>query len=78
MWRITYPDVRMRDATKPDGVEYFEYVLLYVDDCLVISHKPEAILREEIGSYFGSTQYVRAVVDNVEDYLPRCPDEGCN
>ena len=46
------PDVWMRAATKPDGVEYFEYVLFYVDDCLVISHKPEAILREEIDRYF--------------------------
>ena len=95
------PDVWMRAATNPDGEEYFEYVLLYVDNCLVISHKPEAILREEIGKHFklkedligppsqylggklrqvtianiqkcsafGSTQYVRAVVDNVEEYL---------
>ena len=95
------PDVWMRAATKPDGVEYFEYVLLYVDDFLVISHKTEAVLREEIGRYFtlkeasigpplqylggklrqvtmpnsqkcwafGSTQYVRAAVDNVEEYL---------
>jgi hypothetical protein len=31
--------------------EYYEYVLLYVDDCLVISEKPEAILRKEIGRY---------------------------
>ena len=46
------PDVWMRAATKPDGEEYFEYVHLYVDDCLVISHKPEAILREEIGNHF--------------------------
>ena len=27
-------------------------MLLYVDDCLVISHKPEAILRKEIGKHF--------------------------
>ena len=46
------PEVWMRAATKPDGVEYFEYALLYVDDCLVILHKPEEILREEIGRYF--------------------------
>ena len=39
----------MRAATKPNGEEYFEYVLLYVDDFLVILHKPEVILREEIG-----------------------------
>ena len=40
------PNVWKRAATKPGGEEYFEYVLLYVDDCLVISHKPEAILKE--------------------------------
>ena len=91
----------MRAATKTDGEEYFEYVLLYVDDWLVISHKPEAILRREIvkpfklkedsigptSQYlggklhqvtmaniqkcwvFGSTQYVRSAVDNLEEYL---------
>jgi hypothetical protein len=45
-------DVWMRPATKADGSEYFEYVLLYVDDCLVVSENPEAILRQEIGKYF--------------------------
>ena len=46
------PDVWMRAATKHNGEEYFEYVILYVDDCLVISNNPEAILREEIGKHF--------------------------
>ena len=32
------PDVWMRPATKPDGEEYYEYVLVYVDDILAISH----------------------------------------
>ena len=41
-----------REATKPDDQEYYEYVILYVDDFLVISHKPEAILRKEIGKHF--------------------------
>ena len=45
-------DVWMRPATKADGTEYYEYVLLYVDDCLVISENPEAILRQELGKYF--------------------------
>ena len=93
------PDVWQRAATKKNGEKYHEYVLLYVDDCLVVSHKPEAILSKEIGKHFqlkeesigppsqylggklrqvtmensqecwafGSTQYVRAAVDNVED-----------
>jgi len=31
----------MRAATKPNGFEYYEYVLVYVDDILVLSHKPK-------------------------------------
>jgi hypothetical protein len=38
-------DVWMRPATKPDGFRYYEYVLLYVDDTLVISHNPMAIMQ---------------------------------
>ena len=47
------PDVWMRKATKPsDGSEYWEYVLLYVDDALSVSHRPEEVLRNEIGKYW--------------------------
>ena len=46
------PDVWMRPAEKADGSPYYEYVLLYVDDTLVISENAEKILREEIGRYF--------------------------
>ena len=31
---------------------YYEYVLLYVDDALVVSENAESILRNEIGKYF--------------------------
>jgi hypothetical protein len=34
------PVVWIRVATKPSGKEYFEYILVYVDDILVISHDP--------------------------------------
>ena len=34
------PDVWMRPAIKPDGEQYYEYILVYVDDILCISHKP--------------------------------------
>ena len=34
------------------GGSYYEYVLLYVDDVLVISANAEAVLRQEIGSTF--------------------------
>ena len=39
-------DVWRRAATKQNGEKYHEYVLLYVDDCLVVLHKPEAIIRK--------------------------------
>ena len=31
------PDVWMRECTKDDGSDCWEYFLLYTDDCLVIS-----------------------------------------
>ena len=34
------PDVWMRPAVKPDGTEYYEYILTYVDDILCISMDP--------------------------------------
>jgi hypothetical protein len=43
----------MRKAVRPTGEDYWEYVLLHTDDALVISHKPEEVLRNEIGKYFG-------------------------
>ena len=49
---VADPDVWMRPAVKSDGSEYWEYVLLYCDDALVISEHGEKILREEIGKYF--------------------------
>ena len=42
----------MRPAQKADGKEYWEYVLLYVNDALVISENGEKILVKEIGKYF--------------------------
>ena len=38
------PDVWMRPAEKANGMPYYEYVLLYVDDTLVISENAERIL----------------------------------
>ena len=97
------PDVWMREAKRADGTMYYEYVLLYVDDCLVISENAEKVLRDEIGDMwelkeesigppslylggtmrqvelengqmcwaFGSAQYVKSAVQNVEDYLAK-------
>ena len=46
------PDVWMRPAKKADGSEYYEFVLLYTDDILVISENGEEVLRNGIGKYF--------------------------
>ena len=37
-------DVYMRPAVKPNGFEYYEYVLCYVDYILSISHCPDVIM----------------------------------
>ena len=34
------PDVWITPAVKPDGSQYYDMVLCYVDDVLAISHKP--------------------------------------
>ena len=46
------PDVWMRPALKADGSEYWEYVLLYCDDILVVGDHGEETLHNEIGKYF--------------------------
>ena len=45
-------DVWMREAKKDDGSEYWEYILLYVDDALVISERGEKVIKEELGRSF--------------------------
>jgi hypothetical protein len=46
------PDVWMQASKREDNTDFWEYVLLYVDDCLCISTHPEKIIREEIEKYF--------------------------
>jgi hypothetical protein len=46
------PDVWLQPATKPDGYKYYEYILCYVDDLLVLSYKPPGNVMK-----FLSTQY---------------------
>jgi hypothetical protein len=101
------PDVWMRPAKRADGTDYYEYILLYTDDALVLSENAERVLRNDLGRYFtlkeesigppkiylggsvrkvqldngvkcwaySSSQYVRAAVKNVEEYLSTRNDE---
>ena len=39
------PDLYFRAACKPDGTEYYEYLLVYVDDILCISHATDPIMK---------------------------------
>jgi hypothetical protein len=38
------PDVWIRAAAKPNGFEYYEYILVYVADLLIVSHDPSIIM----------------------------------
>jgi len=46
------PEVWMRVSVRADGSRYYQYVLLYTDDILVIMAKPERFLQEEFGKLF--------------------------
>ena len=46
------PDVWHRSATRDDGTEYWQFVLLYTDDILAIMEEPERFLRKELGTRF--------------------------
>ena len=47
------PDLWMKPMTrKGDCLEYYEYVLLYVDDVLAIGEDPELVLTK-VDKYFG-------------------------
>ena len=57
------PDVWFRLAKRGEE-EYYEYVLLYTDDCLVISDQAESILRNEIGNASSSRKNQLAPQNN--------------
>lgn len=44
-------DVYIRKNTRNDGTPYYEMLLVYVDDCLCVSHDPEKVMKE-IGDEF--------------------------
>ena len=44
-------DVWFKASLKPDGTKYYQYVCIYVDDILIVSHKPASIM-SQIGEHF--------------------------
>ena len=56
---LAKPDMRMRLAINLDRNEYYEYILLYIDDALLISENTEFILRNKlINIFIGSQRYI--------------------
>ena len=45
------PDVWIRAAVRGDGFEYYEMVLVYVDDCLAIGENPRMMI-DSIGEFY--------------------------
>jgi hypothetical protein len=44
-------DVYRRKCRKEDGTSYHELLLVYVDDCMAVSHDPKAIMESISGEY---------------------------
>jgi hypothetical protein len=44
-------DVYIHAQVKPDGLEYYEMLLIYVDDILCVSHNPKPVM-DEIGKLY--------------------------
>jgi hypothetical protein len=42
----------MRPTKIINGLEYYECILLYTDDCLVLSENAEQVIQTEVGRYF--------------------------
>jgi hypothetical protein len=74
------PDVWYRSAVKPDGFTYYEYVLVYVDDLLALSHQSDKIMKELENfyrlkdSYAKPTRYLGAMVK--EWHFPNCANKS--
>ena len=45
------PNVWIRPAVKPDGSEYYEYIMCFVDDILSVSHDAKSILQSLQGQF---------------------------
>ena len=73
------PDVWRRSAVKVNGEQYYELILIYVDDILIISHEPSKIMTKinesfevKPGSIGTPTTYLGAKI-----YQHNLPDGIC-
>ena len=58
MWQMSFVsspadhDVWTRSASKEEGSEFYEYILLYTGNILSVGDNAERAIREKIGRYF--------------------------
>jgi hypothetical protein len=64
-------DVWLRPAIKPYGAQYYEYILVYVEDILAISLDPQSIMDTlserytlKAGSVRGRKEFLGSVIQN--------------
>jgi hypothetical protein len=62
---VADPDVYRKRAMKPDGLEYYELLLVYVDDILVVSHDPKPYIDQLQNHY----KFALSAVGTLERYL---------
>ena len=67
------PDLWLRPAVNPDGFEYYEYILCYVDNVLCISHNPRKsikIIQEDFKFKYNKIEppdlYLGETLDNMK------------
>ena len=48
---VADPDINRSGFVKPNGFKYYEYILVYVDDVLIISHEPTEHLKTIRATY---------------------------
>jgi hypothetical protein len=78
---VADPDVYRRYNRKPNGLEYWELLLVYVDDILIVSHEPKVHLEKlktfyefNISSIGPPTRYLGANVSKV--FIPGNDSHG--
>ena len=59
------PDFWMKPASKPDGTEYYQYMICYVDDEAVVIENPKEFM-DELGRRF-----------TLKDGIVKEPDKYC-
>ena len=68
----TDPDVWHQPAVKPDGFEFYEYILCYVDDLLAISHDAQKVLKSVQDTYKFKDDKIDKQTFTLETNWTRC------